>query len=176
MVVADTLLRISAVLWIVTFAVGAVDGLYYHLIKLRLHARADSRTEHVAHSLRAFLLPPTLWVAFVATGLAPAARLGLLLALIATDLAVAVWDVVLESKSRRALGGLPHVEYFVHVATTAAHSAAEAFAIAAVVLALHGGVSSAPAAVVGLAWILIVGATFVGAVHVLAFARPQAER
>ena len=173
---ADTLLRISAVLWVVTFAVGAVDGLYYHLIKLRLHERAESRNEHVAHSFRALLLPPTLWVAFVATGLAPAGRLGLLLALIATDFGVAIWDVVLESKSRRALGGLPHVEYFVHVAATAAHSAAEAFVIAAVVLALHGGVWSAPAVVVGLAWILIVGSTLVGAVHVVAFARPHVSR
>jgi len=174
--VADTLLRISVVLWVATFAVGAVDGLYYHLIKLRLHQRAGSRTEHVAHSLRALLLPLTLWAAFVATDLAPAARLGLLLALIAADLGVAVWDVILESKSRRALGGLPHVEYFVHVAATAAHSAAEAFVVAAVVLTLRGGAGSAPAVVVGLAWILIVGSTLVGAVHVLALARPQTER
>jgi hypothetical protein len=160
------------VLWVVTFAVGSADGLYYHLIKFRLHERSESRPEHLAHSFRALLLPPTIWVAFAATGLAPSARLGLLIALIALDWLVATWDVLLESKSRRGLGGLPHVEYFVHLAATASHSAAEAFAIASLVLAMRDGESSPPLWTCGLAWILIAGSTLVGVVHVVAFTRP----
>jgi hypothetical protein len=167
----ETLLRISVVLWVATFAVGSVDGLYYHLIKLRLHERSESKTEHLAHSLRALLLPPTLWVAFAAAGMAPLARLGVLIALIAADWLVAMWDVILESKSRRGLGGLPHAEYFVHVSATATHSAAEAFVIASLVLATRGDEWSAPAMVTGLAWILIAGSALVGVVHVVALTR-----
>jgi hypothetical protein len=84
-VVVNSLLGMSAALWVVTFAVGSADALYYHLIKLRLYERPESRMEHVAHGIRALLLPPTIWIAFAATSFSPSARLSTLIIFIATD-------------------------------------------------------------------------------------------
>ena len=133
------LLSASAVLWALAIAVGAVDGLYFHLWKYRLHARAESWTEHLTHLGRAFLLPPTLWLAFLLGAAGTAAeRLVPLIALIVLDAVLGLWDVMLETASRRALGGLQRSEYLVHVVATALHSGAEALAVAAWALAATG--------------------------------------
>ena len=39
---------------------AAVDGLYIHLWRLRLHARPETRREHWLHTARALLFPPVL--------------------------------------------------------------------------------------------------------------------
>ena len=112
----------SVVLWAAALLIGAIDGLYFHLWKFRLYAQPEARLEHVAHAMRALLVVPTLWVAFFGP---VRARVAVLIGLIAADLVVAIWDVYLERKSRRSIGGMPHFEYFVHVAVTTLHSAAE---------------------------------------------------
>lgn len=138
------LLSASAVLWTLALVVGAVDGLYFHLWKYMLHARSESRTEHLAHLGRAFLLPPTLWLAFLkdADG-APLQRLVPLIIVIALDAVLGVWDVMLETESRRAIGGLRRSEYLIHVVATALHSGAEVLAVAAWVLAWTGSAAFA---------------------------------
>jgi hypothetical protein len=166
-----TFLSLSVALWVLTFSVGAADGLYYHLHKLRLHVRPESRTEHIAHSLRAVLVVPTLWVTFIASGPSPTTRLYCLGALVAADWAVAAWDVFLERRSRQRLGGLPHLEYFVHVAATATHSAAEAFAVAALVMEAGTADWRVPAAVLHTAWLLLAGAVAVAAMHLVLLLR-----
>lgn len=137
------LLSASAVLWALALAVGAIDGLYFHLWKYRLYARPESRAEHRAHLGRAFLLPPTLWFAFLAPGSATAQRLVPLVILIALDAGLGVWDVLLETASRRAIGGLLRSEYLIHVVATALHSGAEVLAVAAWALAGTGGAAFA---------------------------------
>ena len=110
--------------------VGAVDGLYFHLWKYRLYSRARSRREHVAHTGRALLLAPTLWLAFGALEVrALQFRIYALGSLIAIDGAIGIWDALIEQESRRDLGGLPRYEYLVHVIATAFHSSAEALAV-----------------------------------------------
>ena len=176
---ASALLTISIVLWALTFAVGAVDGIYYHLFKLRLHARAESRREHLAHTARAVLLPVTLWVAFLAPlPSSPTSRLYVIGALVGADWLVAAWDVYLEKNSRRDRGGLPHLEYFVHVAVTALHSAAEAFVVAGwIAVASAGGDPIGPRSlgIGGVAWALVAGAALAAVVHLsLLLRRPDA--
>jgi hypothetical protein len=117
------LLIASLGLWAGALTIGAADGLYFHLWKFRLYARPASQLEHVTHTIRACLLGPMLWFAFVS------ANLWALIALVALDSAVVLGDVSMENESRRALGGIPTAEYLVHVMATALHSAAVALAI-----------------------------------------------
>jgi len=128
---ASALFTASVVLWAVALPIGAIDGIYFHLWKFRLYAQPQSRLEHLAHAARAVLMVPTLWVAFFAD---IRSRIGVLLMLIGADLAVALWDVFLERRSRTSMGGMPHFEYFVHVAVTALHSAAEAVTVTALLV------------------------------------------
>jgi hypothetical protein len=122
--VVSMLLWISLSAWAAALAVGALDGLYFHLWKFRLHARRQSRSEHVMHTVRACLLGPILWLAFVAP------RLDLLVALVAIDTAVVIADVWLETASRRDLGGIPRAEYVVHVVANTLHTGAMTLAMA----------------------------------------------
>ncbi|MFO0630374.1 MAG: hypothetical protein U0325_32760 [Polyangiales bacterium] len=93
--------------------IGAFDALYFHVYRLRLFARPASRAEtatHVARSLivgvAALLLaryePRGAW--FFTLG-----------ALFALDFANNLLDVLLEPASRADLGGLPPMEYAIHV-------------------------------------------------------------
>jgi len=122
------LLTASLVLWAAALAIGSVDGLYFHLWKFRIYRRPEARLEHLAHAGRALLVIPTLWAAFFPS---VPQRIPLILALIAGDWAIAIWDVFLERKSRVWAGGMPHFEYFIHVAATAFHSSAEAVTVTA---------------------------------------------
>ncbi len=118
------LLWLSLSAWAAALGVGALDGLYFHLWKFRLYARPQSRTEHLTHTVRACLLGPILWLAFVAP------RLDLLVALVAVDTAVVLADVWLETESRRDLGGIPRSEYVVHVLANTLHTGAMTLAMA----------------------------------------------
>jgi hypothetical protein len=142
------------VLWALALLIGSVDGIYFHLWKLRLFGRPESRLEHVAHAGRAVLLVPTLWVAFF--GAAPR-QVPLLLTLIGADWVIAIWDVFLERKSRTSMGGMPHFEYFIHVGATAFHSGAEAVTLTALVL-IGSQSSRSPAAAAILPLMLVVAA------------------
>jgi hypothetical protein len=127
----SALFTASLVFWALALLIGGIDGLYFHLWRFRLYAQPESRLEHLAHAARAVLVVPTLWVAFFAD---VGSRIAVLLTLIGADLAVAIWDVFLERRSRTAMGGMPHFEYFVHVAVTALHSAAEAVTVSALLV------------------------------------------
>lgn len=120
----NPLLWVSLSAWAAALAVGALDGLYFHLWKFRLYARPQSRTEHLTHTVRACLLGPLLWLAFVHP------RLELLVVLAGVDTAVVFADVWLENASRRDLGGIPRAEYVVHVVANTLHTAAMTLAIA----------------------------------------------
>jgi hypothetical protein len=121
---------VFASIWLtlVVGVLGAIDTLYFHFWKFRLFERPQSRREHLTHGIRAALVGPTLMMLFVwpATGLALWAVAGLVVA----DFAVMLWDLAEESESRRALGGIPPVEYAIHVVASALHAAASALALA----------------------------------------------
>jgi hypothetical protein len=124
-----TLTTVAAVLLAAYAVLAAVDGLYIHLWRLRLHQRAETRREHWLHTLRALLFP-----AFVG-GLFAAPTAGTLLwaavGVAVLDLVIGLWDVAIERDSRATLGGLGTAEYTVHVTLTMLHAASLALILAA---------------------------------------------
>ena len=119
-----TYLMTALVLLGIALTVGALDGLYFHLWKFRLYARPASQTEHLTHTIRAWLLAPMIWFAFVSP------NLWALIGVVAVDSLVVLTDVSIENASRSELGGMPTAEYLVHVISASFHSAAVALAIA----------------------------------------------
>ena len=92
---------------------GALDVLYFHLYKFRLHARRASRLETVTHLARGALFAA---VAFVFARYEPhGSWYWVVVALVGLDFLNNVADVLLEPKSRASLGGLPPAEYAIHI-------------------------------------------------------------
>jgi hypothetical protein len=118
---------VSAALLVGFAILSFVDGVYLHLYKFRLHARATSRAEHLVHSARALLFVPTLLL--VLSGTSSGALLWLGVAVVAADAAVTVADVVLERGSRGFQGGVPGYETALHVVLTAFHGGAIALSL-----------------------------------------------
>jgi hypothetical protein len=93
--------------------VGASDILFYHTLAHRIRSHGPARRELESHFWRGpmyfllFLLVPN----FALQGLWYWA----LVALLAIDLGISIWDFSLEKESRRELGGLPTGEYLLHV-------------------------------------------------------------
>jgi NADH:ubiquinone oxidoreductase subunit 2 (subunit N) len=115
------------------FAVAALDGFYFHILRFRLWAHADSRTEHLVHTVRALLMAPIVWLLY----LGDRASLSVAAALVALDFVATVLDVAIEPRSRRRFGGLPRAEIAAHVLATVFHVAAIALAFASRLSAAH---------------------------------------
>ena len=94
---------------------GSIDVIYFHIVKLKLSQRRTSRLEQVTHLIRALLFVIALcWVMYLdAYGIY---ALGLPVILL-VDFANSLFDVVVEPESRKSLGGLPPMEYVVHMLT-----------------------------------------------------------
>lgn len=106
--------RDLAVLLLVPLGVlAAIDGLYLHLWRLRLHERPECRREHLLHTARALLFPPSLALVF---GFESAgAWLWAGAALVVADTGLEAWDTFEEPRSRSAIGGLTAAEALLHV-------------------------------------------------------------
>ncbi|WP_437869427.1 hypothetical protein [Sorangium sp. So ce363] len=121
--------EIASILLAVYAAVGAIDGIYFHLWKYRLFANDASRREHHLHTIHAALFAIVIGTLY----LAPSA--GLLLwagvGAFAASFVVAILDVLEERSSRENLGGLTPREYALHVGLIALHSASVALVLAA---------------------------------------------
>jgi hypothetical protein len=127
---------------------------------LKLYARPEARTEHVLHTIRAFLVPAAIWTFFIAQ----TPHLALAVVVVATDQIVMIIDVAIEPRSRTAMGGIPPSEYMVHVLGVTFH-------VAAVVLAFLGRFStfsdgSLPAPIRCLALGAFAGAVGAAGLHV----------
>jgi hypothetical protein len=108
---------------------GLFDGVYFHLLKFELHRRRESRTEHLIHTARAFFFFPIALLLFAFnTG---GAFLLFGLAMVAADLVLEVFDILIEKRSREAIGGISSVESAVHVFASSFRMAALAFVISA---------------------------------------------
>ncbi len=92
---------------------AAIDVLYFHIYKFRLHAHRASQLETVTHLMRALLFGIA---AFLLTHHEPhGAWFWAITGLVAADFLNNLADVILEPKSRAALGGLPPLEYVIHI-------------------------------------------------------------
>jgi hypothetical protein len=123
-----TLLIVASVFLIAFTALSAVDGIYLHLIRYRLHASAASYREHLYHTVRAILFAPILLSLF--TSVTGGALLWLATGLVAVDQAAELLDMWSEKDSRAPVGGLSSAEYTLHVALTTLRSVAIALAFA----------------------------------------------
>jgi hypothetical protein len=104
-------LETAAALLLAAFLpLAAYDGIYLHLWRYRLFARAESRREHFVHTAA------LLWIA---VGLVAIAQL------------VALADLVSERDSRASLGGLSTTEYLLHVVIMSLRTASIALILAA---------------------------------------------
>jgi hypothetical protein len=165
-----SLANAAAVLLAVFTMLAAIDGLYIHLWRLRLHARPETRREHWLHTARALLFPPVL------LGLFALPTAGVLLwaavAAAALDLVAGLWDVAIERDSRVQLGGLGTAEYMVHVAVSMVHAGALALVLAARPAAAWSLAAAPmldapmPGFGAALAWNLLPGAVLLGLLHV----------
>ena len=101
--------------------IGAIDFVYNHIYRYRLHAHVSSFREHCIHTLLALVLSVTIMMlVFVEMG-----TLGFAIFLCVQALAVifTLWDVSLEPASRAPLGGFPPHEYLLHTTIFLVHGA-----------------------------------------------------
>ncbi|MFN7148243.1 MAG: hypothetical protein ACK4V6_02060 [Microthrixaceae bacterium] len=96
--------------------IGAFDVLWWHLYKFRLYDQPGSVLEEVTHLVR-YLLFLGIAVTLV-TADDPRGVQWFVVALFAADIAVTTVDVLAEPASRAPLGGLPRLEYLVHILAT----------------------------------------------------------
>ncbi len=95
--------------------IGAIDVLYYHLYRFRLYSQPGCVAEEVTHLLR-----NAIFIAVLIVCMQPASPgwARVMFFLFAADMTNSVVDVLLERRSREALGGLPSGEYLVHILST----------------------------------------------------------
>ncbi len=92
---------------------GFFDVLYYHTYRCGLHRRVECQREVLWHTMR-HLVYGCQFLAIANLRFHGAALL-VLVGLYVADIYIAWADVWEETESRRALGGLPRGEYFMHV-------------------------------------------------------------
>jgi hypothetical protein len=176
--------RILAVGMLIPLALlAAIDGLWIHLWRLRLHARPGCAREHRLHTARSILFPALLVLLYgrASSGLV----LWLALGLAALDTLLEAWDTFEEPRSREALGGLTRAESLLHVVLVGLRSASLALVLVAQPVgawSLTSGAATAPIP----AWQtmlvfqgLLPGAVAVALLHValaLRFAPAHSER
>jgi hypothetical protein len=176
----DHLLLVSVIPLLGAFALGAVDGLYFHLRRYRLFAHPESRGEHALHTVRALLALPPLALLYLAD--ASGAFLWLAAACVAVDQVVLALDLRAEATSRETLGGLSAAEYQIHVAANGMHGVALALALASRPVAAWGLDASAvePSTLPGIATallsLLLLSATIAAIQHVVLLVRHREPR
>ncbi len=100
-------------LLIIAGTLGAFDVAYFHIHLSRLAQRPECQREVLWHTVRhAIYATQFLWVANLRFH---GAALLFVAALYGLDICIAWGDVLEETASRKAQGGLPRGEYFMHV-------------------------------------------------------------
>ncbi len=112
---------ITSIVLLTLFALVAMfDGFYLHLIRYKLYRHAESKTEHLMHSLRALLFPLILTFLYLS---ASDTSFYIGLALVLLDIVVLGFDAYMEKDSRTFMGGLPRWEYILHLMVNGFHFA-----------------------------------------------------
>jgi hypothetical protein len=125
----EALSHAATILLLVFATLAPIDGVYIHLIRLKLYARPESWPEHVWHTVRTLLFLPATYALFgVVSG---GALLWAGIAIAVVDQAVEVVDMASEKDSRAGIGGLSSFEYILHGILTLLRSAAIALSLAA---------------------------------------------
>lgn len=94
-------------------SIGAFDVLYYHVYRFRLYAQPSAQWETATHLARGLLFAAG---AYLMTRYEPrGAWFWVVTGVIALDFVNNVADVLLEPRARAPLGGLPPLEYLIHI-------------------------------------------------------------
>ncbi len=96
------------------------DGFYLHIFRYRLHERAESKFEHLTHTIRSVLFPLILYFLCLGQSLT-AISIGILFVVL--DVLVLGVDAYVEKDSRVFMGGLPRWEYIIHLFVNGFHFA-----------------------------------------------------
>ncbi|HEX3133585.1 MAG TPA: hypothetical protein VHX44_08370 [Planctomycetota bacterium] len=162
---------ITALLTLLYALVAAVDGLWLHLWRYRLHVRAP--TEHAVHTLRAVLFP--IVVATLLMGWATGVVLWLGALITALDLLLVARNAAMETHTRDFQHGLPAGEAALHTLLQALHATVLSCAIAVRPWSAWTTASPTEVAPGALAhWIFVVvlvGSSAVAVIHVVLSAR-----
>src|SRR5262245_11938017 len=116
--------------------VGAYDVLYYHIYKLKLYRHHDAMWENVTHLVRALLFATMLLT--VLRVRASGWWWFLYPTLLGFELFNTMTDVIIEPRSRRNIGGLPPMEYILHIFLSLTTGAA----LASIVWATYGQIGA----------------------------------
>jgi hypothetical protein len=106
-------MKLPLLLMAIAAPLGSFDVIYYHLWKFRLHRQPGARAETVTHLVRGALFAGGAWM--IATHRLSGAWFWAVGALFVLDFLNNVADVLLEPRSRAPLGGVPPLEYLIHV-------------------------------------------------------------
>jgi hypothetical protein len=165
----DTTLTTTLTILAAVGTIGAIDVLYYHLYRFRLYSQPGCVAEEVTHLLR-----NAIFIAVLLVCMQPASEgwAAVMFVLFAADMTNSVVDVLIERRSREALGGLPSGEYLVHILST--------FGTGLAVASYTASLGSPAPALEGLLWWQIWGMVAMGvvllAVEGALFARAIAAR
>ena len=171
---SPALLHASTLALVAFSTLATVDGVYIHLIRLRLHTRPDSWLEHVWHSVGAVLAIPGFYALFAVVSGGALLWFGIALAALGQ---LTEWiDMASEKASRASLGGLGSCEYIIHAVLTATRNVAFALSLAARPLSAF---SLSSRSVIGaidepygtVVWMILGGAVAIAFLHVLLAAR-----
>ncbi len=107
------LYKISFLCLVVFSLLGAFDGLYFHLIKYKLHLQLSSQLEHKIHTARGFVFAGIGYLLFAVNSSGLLLYLACFLILI--DMALEIIDIKVEKTAREPLGGIDSNESIIHV-------------------------------------------------------------
>lgn len=92
---------------------GAFDGVYFHLIKYKLHLHPAARLEHQIHTARGFVFSGIGMILYAINSSGPLLLFACMLIL--TDVVLEIVDIYVEKEARRDLGGINPSESVLHV-------------------------------------------------------------
>ena len=92
---------------------GGLDVLFFHSIAHGIRHHSDARTELILHSLRGPVYGLLFWI--VPNVMLLGAYWWALVGVLTIDFLITVFDFAVERRSREKLGGLPTVEYILHL-------------------------------------------------------------
>ena len=101
---------------------GAFDGIYFHMLKYKLHEHPPARFEHQIHTFRGLMFIPIALIFFVWNSSGMLLWLGLTLLLV--DFIAEIVDIMVEKDARKELGGISSAETVIHVTATGFRMAA----------------------------------------------------
>lgn len=114
--------QIATLSLILFVALGAFDGIYFHMIKYQLYKHPPARFEHLLHTFRGFLFLPIALLFFVWNSAGSLLWIGIFLLLI--DFIAEIVDIMIEKEARKSLGGISSVESVIHITATGFRMAA----------------------------------------------------